>query len=152
MPLAQGTKYKALLLTTSLVLGACSPTTQRDTDSAFEQFQETLRQIAGANPRDCGTLSDSAADEDLYAAARCVNSAWNAKEAFLLRRQLQGIDSMIWLAYASNGTVVSEVNFDSDIKGGGGRKIVPRIEQQVCQEFRIQGTQRELFLCKTQGK
>ncbi len=75
-----------------------------------------MGRYAGADSINCGVVPVGGAPE---AANRCVDAAYQAKKAFTVRYNLQGIDALIAEGLASNGQGEVHVYFyDSDPSGG----------------------------------
>lgn len=74
-----------------------------------------LTDLAGADATDCGTVTVGADSSTVDA---CVVAAFEAHEAFFAVYELQGIDSQVSTALASDGTQVWSLFRDSDPSGG----------------------------------
>lgn len=92
-------------------------------------LRETAFDLAGSGAVDCGIvpLGESAAD-----GFDCALSALEADMAFVLRVELQGIDSRVVRAWVGQpGARVWQLLYDGD-PGGGGGDANPRIERWSC--------------------
>jgi hypothetical protein len=73
-------------------------------------FNDALRATAGEGARNCGHVT---AAQNPTKASRCVLDRLAQKRAFLVRYDLQGIDSEVAIGYAGNGTSIRTYLFDS---------------------------------------
>ena len=97
---------------------------------------------AGADSINCGVVPIGGAPE---AANRCIDAAYEAKQAFTVRYNLQGIDSLIAEGLASNRQgEVRAYNYDSDPSGGShaGERVYERPCQTIKPVFDVQGKRR----------
>ena len=84
--------------------------------SAPDILEATMRNHAGANPINCGVVPIDGASE---AANQCVDSAYQAKKAFTVVYNLQGMDSVVARGLAGNAQgEIRSYYYDSDPSGG----------------------------------
>ncbi len=86
-----------------------------------------LSALAGAGATDCGTVGLGA---DSGGVDACVVAAFEAHEAFFAVYDLQGIDSQVSTALASDGETVWSLFRDSDPSGGS--HVGARISRSEC--------------------
>jgi hypothetical protein len=94
-------------------------------------LDDALRATAGGESKNCGHVT---AVQNPSKASRCVLSQLAQKRAFLVRYDLQGIDSEVAIGYAGNGTSIRTYLFDSfgtltegqpvNLKSEFGRRLV----------------------------
>jgi hypothetical protein len=100
-------RHRLLLPLAALALHAC--------ELAPCVLTTELTELAGEGATDCGTVTVGA---DSAAVDACVVAAFEAHEAFFAVYELQGIDSQVSTALASDGDTVWSLFRDSDPSGG----------------------------------
>lgn len=81
------------------------------------EFSAVLPDLAGPGATDCGAVALGA---DATAVDACVVDAFVARRPFFAVYALQGTDSQVSSALASDGRVVWTLMSDSDVGGGAG--------------------------------
>jgi hypothetical protein len=92
-------------------------------------LDDDLRQFAGNEARDCGSARAGGDRSDVDA---CVAEAFEAGEPFIARYELQGLDSKVVAAVASNSEGTVEL-FQWDSAPCGGPGCAPVTDVQLCE-------------------
>lgn len=93
------------------------------------ELHELARQSVGPGAHDCA--SDGGTKAELEA---CAIKLAAAHGTFIAEEKLQGIDSVIRVAYVGDDAGVRQLWFDSDRTGGAG-KCRARVTQSTCRDF-----------------
>jgi hypothetical protein len=147
-PLAgAGIFFTLLLMTIGCSYGLPGPPNHRMAAMQRDAMEEGSHKLAGTKAVDCGRVKIS---ENPKAATDCALGAFKADKPFLVRYDLQGIDSSVaaGLFRAPDGKVYA-MSFDGDPMGGGG--VSPtrqRFTTELCpQPVNVQVTENGRLNC-----
>ena len=115
-----------------LAMLACTESSDSDARSGCA-IEPAARHLAGADATACGSVD---IDGDPAAVDACVVSAFQKGSPFYAIYALQGIDSQVMMAFASNGASLWTLSYDSDPSGGSDVGAV--IYQSTCIEPTVQ--------------
>jgi hypothetical protein len=99
-----------------------------DSDEHGCTIEATARDLAGEGAEACGFVG---IDEDPTMVDACVVGAFRKGAPFYAIYALQGIDSQVTMAFASNGPSIWTLSYDSDPSGGS--QVGAVIYQSTCE-------------------
>jgi hypothetical protein len=113
-----GISFTVLLMMIGCSYRPPDPPNHRNVALPRDAMEEASHKLAGPKAVDCGRVKIS---ENPKPATDCALGAFKASKAFLVRYDLQGIDSSVAAGFllAPDGKLYS-MSFDGDPMGGGG--------------------------------